>query len=434
MFDTRSLGQGAGVAIFACSTFTDVTVRRRNRRLRRAAGSAASIESFKIFGPSEDPIQIDIDQKLGVGGQGTVYRCHRQNDPSKVYAVKAVPIYEDDLEGREDALQRECQALLGAQGHPAIVDCVGAWDVGAVVMHQFPTQGRTIAKYKLIVTELIEGGELADFISQKGRLDETTARAIFRQVVSAVKFLHERKILHRDLKCENILVCSKEISAASQVKLVDFGVAKDVSSAMAETCVGTAEIMAPELVCADLMIAPGGGELPTIGPIAFASPQQQSPGFGLRTQRKIGTGALINGIEAGGQAQQKGILDGWAIAKVNGNNVSQMLFVKDPDKPQEPAITELLMSLDGDFSLEFIDLAKREFSEAIDSWSLGVVLYAMLGGKMPFGTQQDIVAGRFAELDISAEAWQLIQGLLQLEPARRCSLAEAEAHPWLTKG
>jgi len=390
------------------------------------------VEAFKVFGPSADPFVIDLDQKLGVGAQGTVYRCHRQNDLSQVYAVKAVPIYEDDTEGRAEALERETQALLQGQGHEGIAACIGCFDVGTVVMHQFPTQGRTILTYKMIVTEIVTGGELASFISARGSLDEATARGVFAKVVSAVKFLHARQVLHRDLKCENILVCAKELGPDTQVKLVDFGVAKDVASSFARTCVGTAEIMAPELVCADLLVGPGGLTLPTVGPFTFASPQEQSPGFGLCTQRANGTGALINGLEPGGQAEQQRVGDGWALATINGIDVRQMFFVKPPDKPQEPAITELLMGLDGPFSLELTEVPKREFDKAIDCWSLGVVLYTMLSGKVPFSTQQATAAGTFTQLEQASEgARDLIAGLLQLDPAKRLTLEQVETHPWM---
>lgn len=286
----------------------------------------------------------------------------------------------------------------------------------------------------MIVLEVVEGGELASFISERGSLDEATARGVFAQVVAVVKFLHEREVLHRDLKCENILVCSKKLTPDSRVKLVDFGVAKNLADSFAQTCVGTAEIMAPELVCAQLMVAPGGSALPTLPPISFAAPQKQSPGFGLCTQRTDGRGAMINGLEPGGQADKKGVGDGWAIATINGTDVTQMLFVKDPEKPKEPAITEMLMGLSGDFVIEFVDLPKREFTKAIDCWSLGVVLYMMLAGKVPFATPEETVIGKYPLDKLkqgSAEASDLVRGLLHLDPAKRLTLEQVDAHPWL---
>lgn len=397
--------------------------------------SGSQTEAFKVFGPEDDPIEIDIGKKLGVGAQGTVYRCHRQKDPSQVYAVKAVAVYEDDSEGREEALDREVQALLRAQGHDGIAACIGSWDVGTVVMHQFPTQGRTIVKYKMIVMEMVDGGELAEFINKDGALSEGTARAVFSQVVGSVKFLHSRQVLHRDLKCENILVCSKDLGPEAQVKLIDFGVAKDTASSFATTCVGTAEIMAPELVCAELMVAPGGKPLPRVGPITFASPQEESPGFGLRTQRKDGRGAMVNGLEPGGQAEQKGVGDGWAICTINGTDITEMLFVKDADKPKELAITvDVLGSLSGPFEIEFVEAPAREFTEAIDCWSLGVVLYRMLSGKVPFATQNETAIGEYTKLDgVSEGALSIIDGLLQLDPTKRLTLAQVQAHSWLAK-
>lgn len=59
-----------------------------------------------------------------------------------------------------------------------------------------------------------------------------------------------------------------------EVKLIDFGVAKSLSGTIARSCVGTTEIMAPELVSAKLMIAPKGAQMKKHGPFTFKPPQE----------------------------------------------------------------------------------------------------------------------------------------------------------------
>lgn len=57
--------------------------------------------------------------------------------------------------------------------------------------------------------EYASGGELYDYLNERKRVSEVEARGIFRQIVSAVHFLHKNRIVHRDLKLENILIDSK---------------------------------------------------------------------------------------------------------------------------------------------------------------------------------------------------------------------------------
>ena len=56
--------------------------------------------------------------------------------------------------------------------------------------------------------EYASGGELYDYLNERKRVSELEARGIFRQIVSAVHFLHKNRIVHRDLKLENILIDS----------------------------------------------------------------------------------------------------------------------------------------------------------------------------------------------------------------------------------
>ncbi|RWS31077.1 map/microtubule affinity-regulating kinase 2:4-like protein, partial [Leptotrombidium deliense] len=57
-----------------------------------------------------------------------------------------------------------------------------------------------------LVMEYVSGGEIFEFLSANGRMNENDARAIFRQIVSAVQYCHQKRVVHRDLKAENLLL------------------------------------------------------------------------------------------------------------------------------------------------------------------------------------------------------------------------------------
>ncbi|ELP95007.1 myosin light chain kinase, putative [Entamoeba invadens IP1] len=95
-----------------------------------------------------------------------------------------------------------------------------------------------------LVLEYIEGGELYERLAQSA-LKERQAACLVAQLVSALVYLHKNNIAHRDLKPENILCVYKD---GLYVKIADFGLSKDFSSAMLQTCCGTASYVAPEVI------------------------------------------------------------------------------------------------------------------------------------------------------------------------------------------
>lgn len=71
------------------------------------------------------------------------------------------------------------------------------------------------------MTDLCEGKELFDRVSEKGQIGEAEASRIMKQILSAVSYCHSHKIVHRDLKPENVLFESNKENA--NIKVIDFG-------------------------------------------------------------------------------------------------------------------------------------------------------------------------------------------------------------------
>lgn len=97
-----------------------------------------------------------------------------------------------------------------------------------------------------LVLELVEGGDLLDFILSHNGLTEPMSQHITTQICSALSYIHEKGIAHRDLKPENVLLTKDD---PPTVKVADFGLAKVVDSlTMLRTMCGTPNYLAPEVV------------------------------------------------------------------------------------------------------------------------------------------------------------------------------------------
>ncbi|KAF5381585.1 hypothetical protein D9615_005410 [Tricholomella constricta] len=179
-----------------------------------------------------------------------------------------------------------------------------------------------------IVTELCCGGELFDYLAEKGRLAEDEAKIIFGQLCLAVAYLHDNGIVHRDLKLENVLLDER-----CRVKLGDFGFTREFErGSFMETFCGTT---------------------------GYASPE--------------------------------------------------MLQGKKYQGPE------------------------------VDVWSLGIILYCLLTGTLPFDDddedvmRQKIIQGEFEDPDwLSIESRDLIKNVLQKDVASRLTIPQILAHPWFT--
>ena len=99
-------------------------------------------------------------------------------------------------------------------------------------------------KYVLIIMEYISGGNLQSFVKKRRKLNEKTAKILFKQIMEGIKYIHSKNIVHRDIKLENIL-----IDLNNNIKICDFGVSKRIhSNSILEDQCGTPVYMAPEII------------------------------------------------------------------------------------------------------------------------------------------------------------------------------------------
>jgi len=159
-------------------------------------------------------------EQIGAGGMGRVYTAVRLDDPKQeIFALKTVrQELASPLIAQRFAL--ECEALASL-AHPGIA--------------RFIEAGHRQDGTPFVAMEYIQGEPIDVWCNQR-RLSLRDRIELVRQLVEAVEHAHQRLIIHRDIKPANVLV-----SADGKVTLVDFGVAKSIALAAAQSSTVTAE-------------------------------------------------------------------------------------------------------------------------------------------------------------------------------------------------
>ncbi|XP_062364624.1 serine/threonine-protein kinase SIK2 [Cinclus cinclus] len=258
------------------------------------------------------PVRVgfyDIEGTLGKGNFAVVKLARHRITRSEV-AIKIIDKSQLDAVNLQK-IYREVQ-IMKMLDHPHIIKLYQVMETKNMLY---------------LVTEFAKNGEIFDYLAAHGRLSEPEARRKFWQILSAVEYCHGRKIVHRDLKAENLLLDSN-----MNIKIADFGFGNFYKSGEPlTTWCGSPPYAAPEV---------------------FEGQQYEGP--------------------------------------------------------------------------------------QLDIWSMGVVLYVLVCGALPFDgptlpiLRQRVLEGRFRiPYFMSEECEHLIRRMLVLDPSKRLSIAQIKEHKWM---
>ena len=146
---------------------------------------ASEMSDTKVVGE----YRILKEKQLGTGAFGTVIKVCKNGESDIVYAMKRMP-----LNGLSPKDKRYCREEIGWMKklqHRNIIQYYDSFEIGDEIC---------------IVMEFCQGGSLRDYIRKTSRIPQTECLDIMNQICAGLKFLHDQKIMHRDIKTGNIFL------------------------------------------------------------------------------------------------------------------------------------------------------------------------------------------------------------------------------------
>ncbi|KIY96285.1 NIMA (never in mitosis a)-related kinase [Monoraphidium neglectum] len=363
-----------------------VLLRQRHRLLSVQPRPEGSLEA-----------DFELMEPLGSGGQGSVRRAVRRAD-GRQFVVKTVDVAK--LSPFDKALQRNEAKALAGLCHPNVIRFEGWYQEGGLTH---------------LVTEFAKGGDLLGAIKDAKRrgepLGEDRVMTWFVQICLALDHIHSRGVLHRDIKCGNILL------AGGVAKVADFGVCKILNlggppkdaypAAPADSSVGrqgAAEGRGPPAAPAR---APGpmGAEAPRGGGGDGDGGGGGGTGGGGKPAPALGGGGAGAGLPAGGGA----------------------------------ALTSSFVGTPQFVSPELVE--SKPYGVKADIWGAGCVLYELCAGRPPFvgasapGVFSRILRARAPPLPAwcGADLARVVDWLLEKAPVKRPTLAQIFSDPYVRR-
>ncbi len=197
------------------------------------AGDSGKTTRSAVGRPPTAPPQVQagyaLGRRIGMGGMGIVYEAVDQALQRKV----AIKIMREELQKDGSARQRflDEARTVAALHHPGIVD-----------IHAIVEDSQRVC----LVFEFVDGQTLDEVLRERGRVPLASAKAIMRELCSALDFAHRHLVVHRDIKPANIMLARE-----GGAKLMDFGISRHAREALEGSrsdgkATGTPTYMAPE--------------------------------------------------------------------------------------------------------------------------------------------------------------------------------------------
>lgn len=179
--------------------------------------------------PGSEIDNFIFEKEIGSGAFASVWKAHHKVSKTSV-AIKTIEKRSLNNDVARTRLVREI-ALFKSMDHPFISEFFCSFEDES---------------YYYLVMEFVENGNLLDYVNNNGRLSEDQARRYFGQLVSVLEYLHHvKKVAHRDLKCENVL-----LDRYHNIRLIDFGLSNQFTELdpKLSTACGSPAYAAPEMI------------------------------------------------------------------------------------------------------------------------------------------------------------------------------------------